>query len=95
MRTIARYETGGLGIIAPSAPGFRIAKHSVAESAGTETKVGIISLLPGGMTLDAGTGISRHLHASSPEPVIGFGAAKGRDAYYQVVRVFGFMPVIR
>lgn len=98
MRYHARYESGWAGIAPSPVPecsrttGFLVPG---AGTAGSETKVGSTSLLPGGMTLDAGTGLFRFLHDSSPEPVIGFGAAKGLETYYRAVREFGSMPVPR
>lgn len=98
MRYLARFGSGGSGTAASPVPEYSRAfgfSYPGADEAGTETKVGLTSLLPGGMTQDAMDGFFRSLHTGGPEPVIGFGAAKGIDAYYRAVRVFGSMPVIR
>jgi hypothetical protein len=94
MRQIARYSEEGCSIAAPLAPeqyaADGIACPSVAYP-GPEAKVDLASLHPGGMTQDAEPGISRFLHAGSPEPVIGYGGTKGIVAYYQAVLHFGTM----
>lgn len=98
MRYIARYNKGDVSNAASPMPVYSRTTefmYTAAGTAGSEMKVGFTSLLPGGMTLDAGTALIRFLHDSSPEPAIGFGAAKGLDAYYRAVRVFGSMPVLR
>jgi hypothetical protein len=56
------------------------------------TDVEFTCLHPGGMTQDAEPGVSRFLHASSPEPVIGYGGTKGVLAYYRAVLHFGTTP---
>jgi hypothetical protein len=56
------------------------------------TDVELTCLLPGGMTQDAEPGVSRFLHAGSPEPVIGYGGTKGILAYYPAVLHFGTTP---
>jgi len=80
MRTIARYLSGWDGIAAPPAPEYLFASGLGCPGAGfpgTGTKVDLASLLPGGVTHGAKAGLFRSLHARSPEPVNGFGTAKG------------------
>jgi hypothetical protein len=92
MRHSARYTEGGCGSAAPPEPDLYIARGSEYPPAaypGFDVKVDLASLLPGGMTQDAEPGISRFLHAGSPEPVIGYGGTKGMFAYYQAVLHFG------
>ena len=64
-------------------------RGSPAGYPGQDAKVDPASLLPGGVTQDAEPGISRFLHASSPEPVFGYGGMKGISAYYRAVLFFG------
>jgi hypothetical protein len=92
MRQIARYTDGGYGCAAPPGPGGYPAdelRGSPAGDPGQDAKVDPVSLPPGGVTQDAGPGNSRFLHASSPEPVFGYGGMKGISAYYQAVLYFG------
>jgi hypothetical protein len=49
----------------------------------------LASLLPGGQTHGAGSERDGSGDTSSPEPVIGYGATKGIDAYYLAVLRFG------
>ena len=49
----------------------------------------LASLLPGGQTHGAGSEWDGSGDTSSPEPVIGYGATKGIDAYYLAVLQFG------
>jgi len=49
----------------------------------------LASLLPGGQTHGAGSKWDGSGDTSSPEPVIGYGATKGMDAYYLAVLRFG------
>jgi hypothetical protein len=92
MRQIARYTQGGCGCAAPPGPERYPASElqgSPAGYPGQDAKVDLASLLPGGMTKGSEPGISRFLHAGSPEPVIGYGGAKGISAYYRAVLYFG------
>jgi hypothetical protein len=52
----------------------------------------LTSLLPGGMTKKGKPDFSGFLHTRSPEPVIGYGAAKGLSEYYRAVIMFEEMP---
>jgi len=91
MRHIARYSVGGCSMAELPAPEISTnggLYYPPVEYAGPEAKVDLAILLPGGMTQDAEPGISR-LHASSPEPVIGYGGTKGIFAYYRAVLHFG------
>ena len=95
MRHNARYTVGGCGSAAPTAPELYSADglgYPPAEYPGPEVKVDLASLHPGGMTQDAEPGISRFLPASSPEPAIGYGGAKGILSYYHAVLHFGTLP---
>lgn len=78
MRYNARYKTGWCGSAASPGP----------ECSGKDWKVDLISLLPGGETLDAEPVSDRFLHDGSPEPVNGFGGTKGIFAYYAAVRYY-------
>jgi hypothetical protein len=49
----------------------------------------LASLLPGGQTHGAGSEWEGSGDTSSPEPVIGYGATKGIEAYYLAVLRFG------
>jgi hypothetical protein len=92
MRHSARHTEGGCGSAAPPAPDLNIAdgaEYPPAECPGKDAKVDLASLHPGGMTQDAEPAIARFLHASGPEPAIGYGGAKGILAYYQAVLHFG------
>ncbi|MFA5294973.1 MAG: hypothetical protein WC382_05615 [Methanoregulaceae archaeon] len=92
MRQIARYTGRDCGSAALSAPGVPTAGEldgSPARYPCKDAKDDCASLLPGGMTPDAEPGVSWFLHASSPEPVIGYGGVKGIFAYYQSVLYFG------
>jgi hypothetical protein len=92
MRHIARYTEGGCSTAAPPAPERYLAdglEYPPAAYPGPEAKVDLASLHPGGMTQDAEPEIARFLHASGPEPAIGYGGTKGIFAYYQAVLHFG------
>jgi hypothetical protein len=92
MRHIAPYTEGGCGFAALPEPERYAAGGQRGPSAdypGQHAKLDLASLLPGGMTQDAEPGISRFLHASSPEPVIGYGGTRGIFAYYQADLHFG------
>jgi hypothetical protein len=92
MRHIGWYTEGRCGGAAFPAPERYAAgelRGSSADYPGADAKLDLASLLPGGMTQDAEPGISRFLHASSPEPVIGYGGTRGIFAYYQAVLHFG------
>jgi hypothetical protein len=98
MRIIARFEKGRGGTVAPSLPGYSPGSEyrcPIADYAGSGQKVDLTSLLPGGMTKGAAIGSFQSLPAGGPEPVNGFGAAKGIIAYYRAVQAFRAMPVIR
>ena len=91
MRHSARYTKGGCSIAAPPAPDLHIADgygYPPAAYPGSERKVDLASLHPGGMTKGPEPG-ARFLHASSPEPVIGYCGMKGIFAYYKAVLHFG------
>jgi hypothetical protein len=91
MRHNARYMEGGCSSAAPPAPDLFIADGANDPPAvypGRDVKVDLASLHPGGMTQDAEPGIARFLHASGPEPAIGYGGSKGIFAYYQEVLFF-------
>ncbi|MFA4877832.1 MAG: hypothetical protein WC586_10485 [Methanoregula sp.] len=92
MRQIAQDTKRCCGIAALPAPEGQTADRLCRLSANyprTDTKVDLASLHPGGMTQYAETGVSLFLHDSSPEPVIGYGGAKGIFAYYQAVLHYG------
>lgn len=78
MRYNARYETGWCGSAASPGP----------ASSGKDWKGDLISLLPGGETLDAEPASAWLPHGSSPEPVNGLGGMKGIFAYYAAVRYY-------
>jgi hypothetical protein len=95
MRHIARYTERSCSNAALPAPEMYLAdglEYPPAEYPGTEAKVDLASLHPGGMTKGPEPGIARFLPASSPEPVIGNGGRKGLFAYYQAVLYFGTRP---
>ena len=95
MRTIARSEQGtgnAAGLPAPGPSGQPGWDTPSAEGTGFVKKHENTSLSLGGMTLDAEPGAAWLLHAGSPEPAVGFGAAKGLYAYYAAVRYFGTLP---
>jgi len=52
-------------------------------------RVELASLIPGGQTHGAGSGRNGSRDTSSPEPVIGYGATKGINAYYRAILQFG------
>jgi hypothetical protein len=92
MRRNARYTGGDCGSSALPAPGWNPVNESqglFAGYPGPDAKVDLASLHPGGMTKGPETGLSRFLHAGSPEPVIGYGGTKGMIAYYHEVLHFG------
>jgi hypothetical protein len=60
-----------------------------AAGSGSNGKIDLASLLPGGQTHSAGSEMFGSGYTSSPEPVIGYGATKGIDAYYLAVLRFG------
>jgi len=60
-----------------------------ARDSGPNENVELASLLPGGQTHGAGSGRNGSGDTCSPEPVIGYGATKGINAYYRTVLQFG------
>lgn len=63
-----------------------------ARDSGPNVKVELASLFPGGQTHGAGSVRNGSGDTSSPEPVIGYGATKGIDAYYRAILQFGSHP---
>jgi hypothetical protein len=91
MRHSARYTGGGCGSAALPVPDQYIAggaNYPPAVYPGKDAKVDLASLHPGGMTQGPEPGIARFLHASGPEPAIGYGGSRGILAYYQAVLYF-------
>jgi hypothetical protein len=91
MRPIVRHGERGSGTgVAPRAePAGSNGRNCPAAGDSPNEKIELASLLPGGQTHSAGSEIDRSGFTSSPEPVIGYGATKGIDAYYLEVIRFG------
>jgi hypothetical protein len=95
MRHIERHEMRRCGTAAlhePECASDSGLSGPQAGHSGPGMKKDLASLLPGGMTKKGNPDFSGFLHTSSPEPVIGYGAAKGLEKYYQAVLVFDEMP---
>jgi hypothetical protein len=91
MRHLARYDGRRSGMAATPAtePASDQGLYCpVAGDSGPVEKVELASLLPGGQTHGAGSDTKGSGDTSSPEPVIGYGATKGIDAYYRTVLRF-------
>jgi hypothetical protein len=95
MRHIALSDERRSGMAASTAPEpARI--HGLCcpdtRDSGPNENVEFASLLPGGQTQGAGSGWNGSGDTSSPEPVIGYGATKGMNAYYGAILQFGSHP---
>ena len=91
MRQITMSEERRSGIAATPATGpysDRELYCPAAMDSDSNEKVELASLIPGGQTHGAGSERIGSGDTSSPEPVIGYGATKGIDAYYRAVLRF-------
>jgi hypothetical protein len=91
MRPIVRHgeRVSGTGAASLAEPAGTNGQYYPAAMDSPNEKIELASLLPGGQTHSAGSTIDGSGYTSSPEPVIGYGATKGIDAYYQEVIGFG------
>jgi len=92
MRLIAMSDERRSGVAAaPVAepPGNPGRYRPAARDSGQNGKIELTGLLPGGQTHGTGSEWDGSGDTSSPEPVIGYGATKGIDAYYRAVLRFG------
>jgi hypothetical protein len=91
MRPIVRHgERGsGTGAIPRMESAGAGGRHCPAALDSRNGKFELASLLPGGQTHSAGSELKGSGNTSSPEPVLGYGATKGMEAYYQEVIGFG------
>jgi hypothetical protein len=91
MRPIVRHGERGSGTkaIPRAEPEGADGRYCPRAPDSPNRKIELASLLPGGQTHSAGSEMNGSGYTSSPEPVFGYGATKGIDAYYQEVIGFG------
>jgi hypothetical protein len=91
MRNLAMYDERRSGTTATPEPDYSRARGlygTVAGNSGPVEKIELASLLPGGQTHGTGSDTKGSGSTSGPEPVIGYGATKGIDAYYRTILRF-------